>query len=394
MKGLSFSRAADAAPGPQRSDPPIAAQAGPPTARRVGLRLVVALAAALCLIAGLVAAVVLLGLALPAWPPRLADSHGPLLVAGFLGTLICLERAVALRGRIPLAAPVLLGVGSLLAIGFPVARWVAAGGAAGLLLIYLPLWRRSRDDAVLVESCGAAALLIALLAWAGGAPVPNVVCLFAAFLVLTIGGERLELARIALPATSASRLVLAALPVLIAASAAVLWPRIGAVGFGISLLPLVLPLVAHDIAWRTIKSAGLTAFMGGCMLAGYGWLLLAAGLWACGVAGPGSGGYDATLHATFLGFAMSMVFAHAPVIVPAVFGRRIPWSPWLVVPAVLLHGSLLTRVWLGDALGSLPARQISGVLNEAAIALFAIVVLTLLRRPKQAMKPETSDEAE
>jgi len=34
--------------------------------------------------------------------------------------------------------------------------------------------------------------------------------------------------------------------------------------------------------------------------------------------------YDAGLHTIFRGFVMSMIFAHAPVIVPSALGRPLP----------------------------------------------------------------------
>jgi len=37
------------------------------------------------------------------------------------------------------------------------------------------------------------------------------------------------------------------------------------------------------------------------------------------------GGYDAVVHAIFLGFVISMVMAHAPVILPAVLRRPLPY---------------------------------------------------------------------
>ena len=51
----------------------------------------------LALLAGLDAALTLAGLPAPVGSPRLAALHGPLMVLGFLGTVISLERAVALR---------------------------------------------------------------------------------------------------------------------------------------------------------------------------------------------------------------------------------------------------------------------------------------------------------
>ncbi len=57
-------------------------------------------------------------------------AHGPLMVGGFLGTVIGLERAVALGKPWPYAAPLLTGIGAILLMG----GW---GGPAGALLITL-----------------------------------------------------------------------------------------------------------------------------------------------------------------------------------------------------------------------------------------------------------------
>ena len=51
----------------------------------------------LALLAALWAGLLRLGWRLPPLQPQLAGAHGPLMVVGFLGTLIALERAVALR---------------------------------------------------------------------------------------------------------------------------------------------------------------------------------------------------------------------------------------------------------------------------------------------------------
>lgn len=48
---------------------------------------------------------------LPAW--SLSANHGPLMIGGFLGTLIVLERAVALGWRWAYSAPLFAAVGGL-----------------------------------------------------------------------------------------------------------------------------------------------------------------------------------------------------------------------------------------------------------------------------------------
>jgi len=76
------------------------------------------------------------------------------------------------------------------------------------------------------------------------------------------------------------------------------------------------------------------------------------------------------VHAVFLGFVISMVMAHAPVILPAVLRRPLPYRGVMVVPAALLHASLTLRVAVGDARGVEWAWQAGGVLSIVAILLF------------------------
>jgi hypothetical protein len=152
--------------------------------------------------------------------------------------------------------------------------------------------------------------------------------------------------------------------------ASLLWPRAGYPLLGLTLGALVAWLVSHDVARRTIRSTGLPRYMAGCMLAAYGWLGVAAATWLVGGRALEGPAYDAVVHAVFLGFTLSMVMAHAPVILPAVLRRPLPYHPVLVVPAALLHGSLVLRVWVGDALGSAEVWRIGSALNIAAVLLF------------------------
>ena len=69
--------------------------------------------AVVALLAGLWAGLVLLGLPIPAGGTDLAEAHGPLMALAFLGTLIGVERAVALRRGWAYLCPVAAGVGGL-----------------------------------------------------------------------------------------------------------------------------------------------------------------------------------------------------------------------------------------------------------------------------------------
>lgn len=348
--------------------------------RRVPVpRVLLILPAGFALMAGLNAALLLLGLPAPVRGERFADTHGVLLVLGFVGTLIALERAVALGRRWGYIAPATLGAGGVLLVSpLPLASgaWLLVLGSALLVTVYVPLWRRQPAGAVTIEAGGAVVATGAALLWAAGVPTPWVVPWLAGFLVLTIAGERIELARVGhveQRAESVAMLLATALTAGIVAS--LLWPPVGSALLGAALLGLVGWLVSHDVARRTIRGSGLPRFMAGCLLAGYGWLAVAGMVWLVSgpqLAGPG---YDAVVHAVFLGFVLSMIMAHAPVILPAVLRRPLPYHRAMLVPAALLHVSLLVRIVGGDARGIEWAWQWGGLLNIVAVLGFAAVAV-------------------
>lgn len=341
------------------------------------LRIALLLPGGMALMAGLDAALMLLGLPAPVDWDRLPEVHGVLLVLGFVGTLVALERSVALRRPWGFAAPAGLGLGGLLLMG-PLPRsvgaWAMVAGAAVLVAVYVPLWRRQPVVAVLVQAGGAVLATGAALLWLGGVPTPWLLPWLAGFLVLTIAGERLELARVGLLPPQ-SELVLAALSaaVLVGVLAALLWPPAGYPLLGAAVLGLAGWLLRYDVARHTIRSTGLPRFMAACLLAGYGWLASAGAMWL--LRGPvlDGGGYDAVVHAVFLGFVVSMVMAHAPVILPAVLRRPLPYRRAMLVPAGLLHTSLALRVAVGDVRGVEWAWQVGGVLNIVSVLLFVAV---------------------
>jgi hypothetical protein len=233
---------------------------------------------------------------------------------------------------------------------------------------------------VLVQGLGAVLAIGAVLLWLGGVTIPGLLPWLAGFVVLTIAGERLELARIALGPTAGPSLLLLTSGVLAGVTGSLLFPAAGSVLLGASLLALVGWLVAHDVARRTVRSPGLPRFMALAMLAGYFWLAVAGGIWLLGGQAAEGTAYDAVVHAVFLGFTLSMIMAHAPVILPAVLRRPLPYHPAMLAPLGLLHGSLALRLWVGDALGSPTAWQLGGVLNISALLLFlAVAAWSVLR---------------
>jgi hypothetical protein len=230
-----------------------------------------------------------------------------------------------------------------------------------------------------VDTLGAVLALGAVVLWLGGVAVPTLLPWLAGFLVLTIVGERLELARLAMPGRAGPLLVAAAAGYCVAIAASLLWPAVGMPLVGLALAALVGWLVAHDVARRTVHATGVARFMGWSMLFGQAWLGVAAAVWLVGGVPDGSA-YDAVVHAVFLGFTMSMVIAHASVILPAVTRIRFRHHPAMWAPLLLLQASLVSRVWLGDGLGLDLAWQVGGAVNVVAVlGFFGTVVWSVAR---------------
>lgn len=335
----------------------------------------------MALLTGIWAGLARLGWDVPLPRSGFSALHGPLMVSGFLGTLISLERAVALGQPWAYAAPLLTGLGALvLFAGGPLvaAQLLMVGGSAGLVAIFAAIIRR--HPALYTFTMGGGAIVWALgnLLWCLGWPVFLVVFWWVAFLVVTIAGERLELARLQQVTPGAQTAFLLCLGILLVGLLLVGWWFDGAVRlFGVGLTALAVWLSRHDIARRTVKQTGLTRFIAVCLLSGYAWLGLS------GVAAMVYGGvpvgpqYDVILHAFFLGFVFAMIFAHAPIIFPAVLGARMTYRPLFYAHVLLLQATLLVRL-VGDAAGWGAGRQIGGLLNALTLVLFLVNTVTAL----------------
>ena len=352
------------------------------TAVRPPYRLALIALAAGSLLTGLWTGLVRLGWVLPG--AELAPSHGPLLVAGVLGLVIALERAVALDRPWAYAAPALAGLGSLgLILGLPTDTVAGLFAASSILVItiFARLYRRRPEWATAVMATGALAWLASNLLWLAGRATIELVPWWAAFLVLTIVGERLELAQVLLPAPVRLALLGAAgvMAAGVVLSAVSLMPGIQVAGVG--LLLLAIWLMRYDVARRTVRRPGLPRFGAVCLLLGYVWLGVAGLFWLLGPAGfPGAFWYDAMLHSLFLGFVFSMIFGHAPTIIPAVTGIAVPYTRLFYLHVALLHGSLLFRI-VGDATTSVELRAWGGLANVVAILLFAALTVRAACRP-------------
>lgn len=336
--------------------------------------------AGISLLAGLDGALLLLGVWSPVMSTRLSKWHGPLMVLGFVGTVICLERAVALGHRLAYLVPAMSGFGVIVLLA-PLPFDSARAGLAlltlaqlGLLTIYVPLWRRSHDDAVVIQGAGAFCAAGAAALLTTGAHVSQIVGWLACYMILTICGERLELSRLTMARNRAlSALCLAVVAALLVS---VVSPAIGWRVLGVVLIGLAVWLCRHDVARGGLRRGGQAAYIGTLLMVGYLWLAT-AGI-VCTVQGPpiSRSGYDAVVHSLFLGFTMGMILGHAPIILPAVLQVRLEWTTWFWLPAFLLEASLLVRIGIGDGLDRSAAVQAGGTVNVLSLLTLVAVIAT------------------
>jgi hypothetical protein len=332
------------------------------------------------LFAGVAAGLARLGWPFPDPVAELGVLHGPLMASGFFGTVISLERAVALSRRWGYLGPLLTGLGAaagILGAPFAIAPILVTMGSGVLLAASFVFFRRQRELFTLTLALGALCWLLGNLLWLAGRPVHAAVPFWIGFLVLTIAGERLELSRVLPPSAAARRAFVAAICVLLAGIAISIFAwSAGTLLLGAGMLLLALWLMRQDVARRTVKGRGLPRFIAVCLLTGYAWLALSGlAILVSGGLGYGGPAYDAALHAVLLGFVFSMVFGHAPIILPAVLRVAVPYSPYFYLPLALLHVSLLVRL-AGDWMMLEQWRAWGGALNGIALLAFVLGTIT------------------
>jgi hypothetical protein len=318
----------------------------------------------LALLAGIWGGLIRIGWPWPPLQPSLLVAHGPLMIAGFLGVVIGLERAVALGRAWGFGAPLLAGLGvlALLTASSTLAAALFVASSLLLVLIFVRLYRLRPEWSSLILSVAAAGWLVGNLLWFQ---------------------ERLELAQVLLGARPRAGLLAACSLVLAGLVASLPAFALGLRLAGLGLLMLAIWLARYDVARRALRRPGLPRFGAVCLLAGYAWLGLSGLLW---LLQPellqGGFWYDAVLHSLFLGFVFSMIFAHAPTIVPAVTGLAVPFRTRFYLHVGLLHASLLLRV-VGDLAAHPDARRLGGLLNALAILLFLVLTAQSARGRKR-----------
>src|SRR5574343_1292597 len=224
-----------------------------------GARLPLLFFGMLSLLGGVMAGLARLGWAVPGPAAQAAGVHGPLMVAAFFGTVISLERAVAVGRQWGYLAPLAAGLGGIaLLAGAPtvVGQLLGSLAALGLIAASAVALRRQVAAFTVVLTLAAGCWLAGNLIWLGSGNISSAVAWWLLFLVLTIAGERLELTRFLPTPPLAQKLFIGIVGILLLGAVTDLTPL-----FSAGLLALALWLLRYDIARRNIATAGLTRFI-------------------------------------------------------------------------------------------------------------------------------------
>jgi hypothetical protein len=316
-----------------------------------------------------------MGWTLPLPAPTWASFHGPLMVSGFLGTLLGVERAVKLGRNWMYLSPLLCVLGSffiLSGVSVPSTGprlFLAASTLALAVSVEMVLRRHSLDRIVMLM--GSAAWFSGNFLWAASAPIPSIILWWADFLVLTLAAERLELGRFFNPSTASKAVFGVASSLCLGGT---IWtlsdPLAGTRVASLGMLCLAAWLMVFD-AWERNGADKGSVYSVACLHTSYLWLFMGGVLglvWA-----PVENGrfYDAFLHTLFLGFVFSLVFGHAPQIFRTVAQRPLVFLKSYWVHFALLDLSLTFRI-LCDLTGWMALRHWAGMLSAVAVAVFVL----------------------
>jgi hypothetical protein len=338
------------------------------------LRALLLVAVLVSLVAGIAGGLVRAGVDVAAgaqgWLTAAVGAHAFLMICTFMGTVIGIERAVAVKHPLAFAGPAAsAAAGFAVLLGnAPLAAWLVAAASLALVAVNVVVVARQRAAHTVL-------LLVAALAWATGSALhalaaapAAVVPWWLAFLILTIAAERLEMTRLTRRWRGAPPLLYGvSAATLIGAALSAIDGSAGGVLYGVALAALALWLSVFDVARRTVRAPGLSRYIAVCLLLGYVWLLVGGVAWAATALGLPL--RDAALHGPALGFVFSMVLAHAPVIVPAITRVKLAFGRAYYVPLGLLQLSLVVRLVGGHVeLRALAAGAAGNAIAIAALA--------------------------
>lgn len=310
---------------------------------------------------------------------RIYLHHGVIMTGSFLGTVILIERISTMKKRWLFLFP-LVNVSSIVFFFLGYRELAFSSiliGSAGLFCVF---WRIN----LLHDNLPNRIMWLGSFAWLIG----NAMLLFyenyamsimwwIAFLLITISGERMELIKF-LPIKNFQKIILIGLITIFIISCIIPFHFGGQILSGLSMLLIAIWFLRYDMIRKSIKLSGLHRFSASALAAGFIWLGISGLLFTMNYQTAIS--YDALIHTFFIGFIFSMIFAHAPIILPGVAGLSFrPFHPTLYIWMILLQISLVLRVIAGLFEYS-ELKAAAGFTNGIIILLFFInlMIVSLL----------------
>ena len=317
---------------------------------------------------------------------RVSMHHGAIMVGGFLGTLISLEKVIPLKKKFLFLIPVMSGSSVVLFFaGWPqLSCTLLVAAACGLSAVFVYYLIRQNILIYLIMASGGLCWLTGNLLLVTKEFYPLSFPWWLGFALLIITAERLELMKF-LPVKKAMKHLLLFFLASYLCGVLLSFHGIGKQISGLSLIAISLWLLRNDIIAISIRKDGLARFVATSLLAGYIAMMLTGVLFL--TINSHALGYDALVHTFFLGFVFSMIFAHGPIILPGVLGISLkPYHPILYAWLIILHMSWILRI-TADILLAFQIRNISGILTSIAVlGYFATIVMIIITGRRQYAK--------
>lgn len=340
-------------------------------------RLPFILAALISLIIGLWAGLIRIGWSIPV--NTATPHHGAIMVGGFLGTLIALEKIIPLRKKWLFFIP---GASAASVIFFflnlpLISIILLIFSGAGLTCVLFTYFLRNRSIEYLLMSSGGLCWMIGNILLFHTNFYPIAVPWWIGFTLLIITAERLELMKF-LPVEKKSYRWLYTLLSIFFISLVLSFHGTGKIITGCALAGIAIWLMKFDVIGITIRKNELPKFVAIALLCGY-FALLLTGIFSFSLASQAMG-FDAVVHTFFIGFVFSMIFAHGPIILPGILGISVkPFSRQLYGWLFLLHSSWLIRL-AADVHIDFEWRRISGIVATVAIFGYFITIAIVTAR--------------
>jgi hypothetical protein len=339
-----------------------------------------------CLLSGLWSGLTRIGWDVAVLP--LTAHHGAIMVGGFLGTLIALEKIIPLKRKLLYSIPVLnaLSVVFFFTDQPRIGIYALIISSAALLLVFLYFFPPRRSIICVLMSLGAICWLIGNILLLTKRFYPLAFPWWTAFALFIIVAERLEIMT-ALPVRDTDKKVFIGILLSFVVGAFCSFHGAGNVTCGIILVGISLWLLGNDLIGIDIKKDNMPKYVAIGLLTGY-IALLFTGIFFF-VLSDRWLNYDVIVHTFFIGFVFSMIFAHGPMILPGIMGISAnPFHKILYVWLALLQVSWLVRIFADFAL-EMETRKISGLLSAAAILGYfvTIAVLTFRRHSRHDFLP-------